>query len=391
MADWWKIGREVRRLGLQLRAIPEAVYEPFVARAHDRRMARGLPVIEGAVAPGAKVALLLAFQPGGLVPSFLHCCRHLAARGYAPLVVSNAPLSAADRAALEPLVWRAVERPNFGYDFGGYRDGLRLLARWGVTPERVLILNDSVWFPLFPDETLIARLEASDADLSGTILRDRDGTRFLEGYCLMVPGRTLTAAPFVAFWDGLRLSSNKHKVVRRGERGLSVALARAGLQVAPVFTRAEFEARLAARPDSFLRRMLEFSDHADTAPAARLRQVLAMPDGPEWRAQAMAHVAQVLERGHFNSAFPYGAVHLVNYPLLKKGAQPVNRLWRESYARAVAAGVLPPPASEIAAELAARLGPLWPREVPGGDSPGAVGAGGARGADGPASNGGTVP
>jgi len=66
--------------------------------------------------------------------------------------------------------WRVIERPNFGYDFGGYRDGILLLEAWGIAPERLLILNDSIWMPLAPNSTLIDRFEAAEGAVIGGIL-----------------------------------------------------------------------------------------------------------------------------------------------------------------------------------------------------------------------------
>ncbi len=145
----WKVRRELGRLGQQLRAIPEAVWEPFAAARMTGRWRAGFRrwTAPGACAQGA---LVLCWQPRGLAPSFLDMLDHLVTCGYAPFVVSNAPLSSADRQSLHPRIWRAVERPNFGYDFGGYRDGLFLLRRWGIRPDRLVILNDSIWFPLCP-------------------------------------------------------------------------------------------------------------------------------------------------------------------------------------------------------------------------------------------------
>ncbi len=123
MIPGWKIRRELDRLGQQLRAIPEAVWEPFARRAHDAALDRGFPITEGTLQPGTKLALVLCWQPRGLAGSFFNLLDHLVASGYTPFVVSNAAFSDADRQALRSRIWRAVERPNFGYDFGGYRDG----------------------------------------------------------------------------------------------------------------------------------------------------------------------------------------------------------------------------------------------------------------------------
>ncbi len=61
-----------------------------------------------------------------------------------------------------------VERPNFGYDFGGYHDGVWLIGKLGLRLREVLFLNDSVWFPILKNATLLADMRATSQDYVGT-------------------------------------------------------------------------------------------------------------------------------------------------------------------------------------------------------------------------------
>jgi hypothetical protein len=350
----WKVRRELGRLGQQLRAIPEAVWEPFARRAHDRALARGFPQMDGALALAPKVALVLCWQPRGLAPSFLDMLDHLVTCGYAPFVVSNAPLSSADRQSLHPRIWRAVERPNFGYDFGGYRDGLFLLRRWGIRPDRLVILNDSIWFPLWPDDQTLQRAEAAPFDVTGTILRQRDAIAFLESYFFSIRGLVLDHPGFRAFWEGLRLTSNKYKVIRRGERGFGLALKAAGISFGPLFPQAGFDAALAGMDASALRQVLAHMAAVDPTEAAEGAALARAPETPDWAVTARAFVARVLEKSQIYSAFPVAAAGVLGYPVLKKSMEPVSTHWRAAFLRAVDAGVLRAPLPAILAEARAR-------------------------------------
>ena len=350
----WKARREWARLGQQLRAIPEALWEPFAQRAHDAALARGFPLAKGGIALGPKVALVLCWQPNGLAPSFLATLDHLVRNDYAPFVVSNAPLSPADHAVLAPLCWRALERPNFGYDFGGYRDGLRLLRDWGVRPDRLVILNDSVWFPLWPDDQTLQRAEAANLDVAGMILRQRDSASFLESYFFSIRGPVLDHPAFRAFWDGLRLTSNKYKVIRRGERGFGVALTAAGLSMGPLFPKAEFDAAIQTSADPALRQILAYAALVDPAEAAKGAALATAPASPDWSTQARAFIARVLQKSQFYSAFPVVAAGHLHYPVLKKSTEPVSAAWRAAFLRAVEDGVLASPNSVILPEARAR-------------------------------------
>jgi hypothetical protein len=88
--------------------------------------------------------------------------------GFAPLVISNTPLSDMDRTTFQELSHMVVERPNFGYDFAGYRDGVWLVEKLGLRPLEVLFLNDSVWFPISKSATLLSDMRATSQDYVGT-------------------------------------------------------------------------------------------------------------------------------------------------------------------------------------------------------------------------------
>lgn len=348
--QWWKFRRELARLGQQLRSIPEFVWEPFAQRAHDRRAAAGFPVVEGAVPLSGKVAIVLTYQPAGVANSLLAMCDHLQTRGYAPFIVANAPLSVDDRAALGTRVWRMIERPNFGYDFGGYRDALRhLRTEPGI--EKVLIFNDSVWFPLYASEDLIDRLEAKGTDVAGTILRVRGDQQFLESYCYLFDARVLADARVREFWDGLRLTSNKYKVIRRGERRHSAALVAAGFSIGAVYSRDAFLARLREQDAGFIRKTLLWSAFHDTGVAAERDRIAGLPDAPEWRDLALAFIERAEAHGQFYSQFPFAMVRLMGYPLLKKSGDRPSTFWRNAFARAVEAGDLPTPDEPFWSEI----------------------------------------
>ena len=354
MIPAWKLRRELRRVGQQLRAVPEAVWEPLARRLHDRKLARGFPTFDGDQPLGPKVALVLCWQPQGLAPSFHDKLRHLVDNGYAPFVVSNAPLSAADQAAIKPLIWRAVERPNFGYDFGGYRDGLILLRQWAVHPDRLVILNDSVWFPLWSGDVTLQRAEASAFDVVGTILRRRDDLAFLESYFFSIRGPVLDHPGFRAFWDQLRLTSNKYKVIRRGERGFGLALGAAGISKGPLFSSDQLSRLFETADEADLRQYLAHFATVNPDELAEAAALFAAPSSPDWVQNARGFVARVLKRAQPYSAFPVAAAGCLGYPMLKKSADPVNVCWRASFLKAVDDGILPAPLPSVLAEARAR-------------------------------------
>lgn len=371
MIPAWKLRRELGRLRQHLWALSGLVYEPILKLRHDS-WRRALPVpAEGGVALGQKVAVFLLYQPQGVARSVLITLAHLAEKGYAPFVVSNAPLSDKDRANLEPLVWRMIERPNFGYDFGGYRDGILLLDQWGIRPDRLIVLNDSIWFPLAPGSTLIDRMESASGDIIGTILHpDKERRRlvktvrrrFVESYLYAIGGRAMQSRAFRHYWSSYRVSSNKFNAVRLGERGFSRAMRAGKLEVVGLFSADALVEALALSDDDTLSLTLRYSVYTEDDLAAEGAALLRRERDADWRRDVLAHVRRTVTRRRFNASFPYPSLSLLGMDFMKRstgpkgaGAQSLHVQMRMRYLEAVAAGDLPPPFPEVLEEVRASI------------------------------------
>jgi hypothetical protein len=328
----WKVRRELGRLSQQLRAVLEFFYEPFLRWQHDRERGTRLKVTPGASAPARKVAVYLVFQPRGLAESSLLTCRHLAAGGYAPLVVSNAPLSEADREQLQAVSWKVVERPNFGYDFGGYRDGIWLLDHWGEKPESLILLNDSIWFPALEGDQTIAKMESMAADFrgilklgtgEGAVLR-RGREPFLGSFFLMFSGKALRSEAFSLFWRQYLNTSNKYKTIRRGERRLSYVMRDAGFEGASLFDRTRFDEYLKTAEPATLRRILGDLVSIDPGMERSIADITnrfdaAQQDGQAAMAVQMRSIIQAATvKSNLFSSIPIMLLREFSIPFIKK-------------------------------------------------------------------------
>ncbi len=229
-----RLRREIARLKLKLVDAAMVLPERLAQRRRDRDFPAGLRLTSGRIAARSKVAILVLWQPDGLAASALTTCRHLVACGYAPLVVSNAALDAAERDSLAGLSWTLVERENIGHDFGAYRDGIRLLQYQGARLERLVLLNDSIWFPLLEGDDLLVTLETAPGagGFSGAAWFERPRRRHQahwQSYFLTFGPTALEHPGFARFWNAYPASSRRDSVLKRGEKGLSRAMAAAGL------------------------------------------------------------------------------------------------------------------------------------------------------------------
>lgn len=371
MIPWWKIARELDRTAQQLKAIGGLFWEPFVQRSHDRNRATRLKITPGLRPLQDRVAIYLLYQPGRVLDSTIETCKLLEDQGYSALIVSNAPLTPDSLSRLAEVSWQVMERPNYGYDFGGYRDGILHLTELGIRPNWLLVMNDSVWYPLGETDTLIQRLEGSGLDVSGTIvhrsfrktLLRRRATRVIESYLFLFNRKALESRAFRDFWVKYRLSSNKYNAVHRGERRVAEHMIAAGLAADGLFGREEFLNQIAEQPDDFLRKTIQYAAYTDEDLQAEGEALLGLPTTvPDWRQQALDHIARVTLKRNFHGAFVFGSARLLDIPLLKKGTgtflkKTYGTLYtrmRSKYVGAVHAGDLPTPRASVLQEIIAR-------------------------------------
>jgi hypothetical protein len=366
----WKISREIDRGRQALHALIAHLYEPFLQRHHDRNRDRLLKLYSGQVPYNGQVALLLVYQPNGFSPTLRVTCVHLVESGYAPLIVCNSDPSAADVESLKDCAWTIMVRPNFGYDFGGYRDGILWLLKRKNDLKRLIVLNDSIWFPAFAGDQLISRLEGLGVDVAGAVLhpahRRRRTSRlrpaFLESYFYLFGEKAIQSEAFLRFWRKFRVSSIKLNAVYRGERSFSVALERAGLSIDAVLNRHRILAALTRSDAQFLETTLQYGAYVDPTFEAEAAALLARhPKDAGWKEAALAHMDRVLTRRSSYASFPYATLHLFNVSFLKKSrakylgasSATVHAAARRQVLRAINAKVMPPPYPEVLAELLA--------------------------------------
>ena len=361
----WKIAREVDRFSQQVKAAIGLIWEPFVQRRYDRNRAKLLIISDGIKPLQTKVAVYLIFQPNKILQSTIDTCRILDTAGYSMLIVSNAPLNKISLDALTQVTWKIMQRPNYGYDFGGYRDGILFLRDNEVIPDRLLVLNDSVWYPLLEKDTLLERLEASGLDVSGTIVHRsfhktilrRRLTRVIESYFFLFSRKVVQSHEFASFWENYRMSSIKYNAVHRGERRITEAMLAAGFSADGLFGREEFLEALVNKDSWYLIKALIYSNYTNKSfEQSRKILVSGFNDSLDWRERATAHFRLVSSKHSFFASFPFVAAGELDVPLIKRSNGALQVMARKSVLDAIHAGDLCPVRNSVMAELTASHG-----------------------------------
>ena len=129
------------------------------------------------------------------------------------LLVSNSPISEADRARLETCCDEILQRPNEGLDAGAYRAGLEHLGWERLADfDELILTNHTYYAPLRPWEEVLTRA-AGWGDISfwgmtdhatmrpHPFLAQRELPRHLQSHWIAVRRRLLTDPAFREYWE----------------------------------------------------------------------------------------------------------------------------------------------------------------------------------------------
>ena len=368
MIPTWKIRRELSRLVNQiiglpssLISLPKRLREPTQRAAYERDFDRLTQRDRGKVPFGNKPAIYLIYQPEGVVKSSLATLDWLIAHGYSPIVVSNSTLCQTDRCSILERSALLLQRPNFGYDFGGYKDGIRLIIRHGITPERVIIMNDSVWMPMVPD--LMDRLEKrTDVDILGLLEDEKinhgrdggqpSGLKHIESYFYMINAKAWQSAAFQSFWSAYQLTDFKPDTIKLGEINFSRRMLQAGLQTGALTSRALFLERISEQDDQFIATSLKYASYGDNDLRREGNKLRALAlDTLGWREKVLNHIHRCVNRKRFNTAFCYASDQIFGTLFMKKNREMVFSEMRRNYLQATEDGTIPPPPDVILTEI----------------------------------------
>lgn len=339
---------------------------------YDQVLSSGVKITFGAMALGREAGIYLIFPANGLLPSHINVLKTMRAEGISPIVVSNLALSDADRAEIEPLSHAILERPNIGYDFGGYRDAILFLQPMISDLERLWILNDSAWL-IEQDISWFQQARAAACDFVGASYSRTHELKTLEdakkhwppnssdrffhygSYALLIGSNALRHKDFLRFWKKLLITNDKALTVRRGEMGLSQWIIRNGFSHCATCDFGAVEAEFQALPSAVLDRIARGALVISDRKCAHLReQVLATdPDSlPGRRCREDYLLYLVCTQGPAYALAGY-AVEFKKFQFLKKSPAQLSSI-SHSLMRELAAS-LPAPQGELIAKEMGRV------------------------------------
>jgi hypothetical protein len=169
---------------------------------------------------------ILAIFPS--VPTFwnvVNIASQLNSNGYEVLVVSSKELDDPQREELKPYCVTIIERSNIGRDFGSYNCGLHWLKTQKISIEKVLLLNDSVFYP---SNFKLWIKKALYTPGFGGLTVNNQFYKHVQGFFIFADHTILQSKAWRNFWKYHLPFSSRSWNINAGEYGLSSSIAKAG-------------------------------------------------------------------------------------------------------------------------------------------------------------------
>ncbi|WP_159089230.1 rhamnan synthesis F family protein [Tateyamaria sp. Alg231-49] len=343
----WKIKRELFRFFRTLRDVPRTlIWYLFATPYYEFRIAKGRKTWQGKQTLTDRIVVLVIYPSHGLPESTRLMMQHIHDSGYSMVVVSNLPLPPTHRETVLNLCATYIERPNFGYDFGAYRDGMLYVTEHAKNVHRLALLNDSAWYPLPEGYNWLKQAEDMGPDLVGAIsnygvprikpemFQDVEWTYSTKHrnfhYCSFALsfGPAIYNNPkFTQFWKGFAMDNNKARVVRRGEIGLTQWVIKSGYShdctCNPQILATTLDGLSDDRLDGLAHNLI-FPEHPRGMD--KKMEVLRIPrEDPEWRVTLKRLVFMAASTQGMSYALADLNINELRFPFLKKSPLRLSR------------------------------------------------------------------
>ena len=174
---------------------------------------------------GQNILLLALYQRGQLRPDLLNLLTAAKESGLYVIGVNTQKVDHPNQ--LQDVIDCYIERPNFGRDFGSYKQGFQKILNggWDHRCQRLLMLNDSVFYSQTNLASFLEQLIHSDSEVIGAT-ENHEIEHHLGSFCIAYSGSILRNPKFQAFWKKYRNTDVRQQVIKRGEMNLSKTLRR---------------------------------------------------------------------------------------------------------------------------------------------------------------------
>ena len=184
-----------------------------------------------------KFVIFAIYEKGEIRRDIRNALEVLTELGYSVVLVNSRKLSAPARESISKIVFNYIERPNYGRDFGSYKDGINWLCKSyaGEYSEasRILFLNDSVFYSRKNLDVFFNSLMETQYSVFGATINYQK-IPHIGSFCLSVDSSILMNREFLKFWKKYRKTDLRAHTIKFGELALSKLLARLSISDPPL-------------------------------------------------------------------------------------------------------------------------------------------------------------
>ena len=162
------------------------------------------------------------------------------------IIISNSEITDSDKKKLDGLHSKIIIRPNSGYDFAAWRDGM-LDMGWDTLSEydSVTIMNDTCFGPVFSFDPVFESMESKSLDFWGIIshrkvpaAESHSGKTIhehLQSFFITFNKSVIESNVFKDFWTNVIEIESVHEVIEKYETRLTHLLSKAGFKYEAFF------------------------------------------------------------------------------------------------------------------------------------------------------------
>lgn len=114
-----------------------------------------------------------------------------------------------------------IVKNNYGYDFGAWKTGLDYLGSKLQDYEQLILVNDSVYGPLFDLESIFTKMKHYDV---WSMTDNHEIEYHLQSYFMVYRKKAFTHPLFIDFWEHFKVYLNKQILIENNEIGFSQTL-----------------------------------------------------------------------------------------------------------------------------------------------------------------------
>jgi len=200
-------------------------------------------VVEGGLARRSDRFVIFVLYAKTTLPKFTTNLIEVLSRSNLNLIiVANAELDSLTRARLLDHCHLLVERRNLGRDFGAYRDAIAVLLRRVQKIDRLILLNDSLFYFSRGLEEFITRLNGTQDFIGVTEVFEFH--YHVQSFAVSFGSRVVNHPRFRKFWRKYRPISTRRWSIHKGEITLTRRLIKLGFRPSILFQAAELRPRL---------------------------------------------------------------------------------------------------------------------------------------------------